>query len=219
MKDDITISWEKNAEEWIKVIDSGQIASREYTNKAIVELLEDCPSNKIIDIGCGEGWLTRKITAMGKKAVGIDVTEQLLVNARKKGSESYYCMSYDDIIEGEQIPNGPYNIAVFNFCLYQNKGLAELLKATKCLLSDNGSIVIQTLHPYFLFKNGLAYKSQVVNDSWKGLPGNFTDGHQWYARTYEDWVSVFSSSNMRILDLKEVLNEEQQPISLIIRVM
>lgn len=218
MKNEILESWKKNAVEWVRVIENNQIESRKYTNTAIVKTLADIPSSKILDIGCGEGWLTREITAMGKSAVGIDAIATLLENARKKGPEPYYQMSYEEIIMGKPIPETPFDSAVFNFCLYQKDGLTDLLIHTKNALLKNGNIIIQTLHPFFLFHHGLDYKSQWVTDSWKGLPGNFKEGHSWYARTFEDWTNVFNACRMKILDMKEVTNQNKQPISLIFTV-
>lgn len=218
MDDKIIDSWEKNAEEWVRVIDNDQIGSRRFTNKAIEDILGETSEKKILDVGCGEGWLTRSLTKMGKNAVGIDAIETLLVNARSKGKESFYRISYENIIDGLQIPEAPFDIAVFNFCLYQNEGLCELLENTKNSLFENGKILIQTLHPYFLFSNGLEYKSQIISDSWKGLPGNFSDGHQWYARTFEDWVSVISKSGMKVIELRETINADKNPVSLILKI-
>jgi len=210
-------SWQKNAEEWVRVIDKDEIESRRYTNKAIEDVLSEMSDNKIMDIGCGEGWLTRSMTKMGKTAIGIDAIETLLANARLKGSESFFQLSYEDIMAGKQIPEGPYDAAVFNFCIYQEKGLSKLLRNTKKFLKKDGKIVIQTLHPYFLFSNGLEYKSQVISDSWKGLPGNFSEGHQWYARTFENWVSVIAKSGMKVIELMETVDSSKKPISLILK--
>ncbi len=77
--------------------------------------------------------------------------------------------------------------------------------------------MVQTLHPYFLIKSGFEYRSQTICDSWKGLPGNFVEGHSWYARTFEDWVAVFSTVNLQIVYVKEVLNNDNEPISLIMQ--
>lgn len=218
MSDKIKASWQKNAKEWIKVIDNNRIGSRQFTNKAIVNFLGELPFQRMIDIGCGEGWLTRQITMLNREAAGLDSIDALVQNAKEKGNESFYQMSYEDISGGETIPNGPYDIAVFNFCLYEEEGLPELFNGVKKSLSKNGSIVVQTLHPYFLFHNGLEYKSQSISDSWKGLPGNFIDGHTWYARTFEDWFSVIQESGMKLENLKEITNDQQLPVSLILHI-
>lgn len=217
MENEIKKSWEVNAKEWVKVIDSGSIPSRRFTNRAIMEVLKTSKATKILDIGCGEGWLTRSITAMGKEGVGIDAIEALLENARSKGPENYYRLSFEEIMAGMKIPQGPFEMAVFNFCIYQESGLSTLLQEVKHNLEQEGEIIIQTLHPFFLLKNGLGYKSQTISDSWKGLPGNFIQGHHWYARTFENWMEVFKEANLKVKGMQEILNDQKEPISLIMR--
>lgn len=215
MENNIIKSWNKNALEWIKVIENADIESRKFTNKAILQLIGNSPAIKVLDVGCGEGWLTRSLGTMGKYAVGLDAIAQLLENAKKKGGGTYYRMSYEDIILGNPIPEAPYDAAVFNFCLYQKEGLGQLLKQIKNVLSENGYIAVQTLHPFFLLQNKMAYKSQWLDDSLKGLPGNFTDGHSWYARTFESWISVFKKAGLQLHQLQEVTNDDHKPISVI----
>lgn len=218
MKTDIISSWEKNASEWIKVIQENQIPSRKFTNKAILETAANLDCKKFADIGCGEGWLTREISKMGFQAVGFDAIEDLIVDAKKKGTQDYDVLTFEDIIEGNPIPYAPFDAAVFNFCLYLEEGLQKLLENTLKSISNNGYIIIQTLHPFFLIQSGLPYKSQWLSDAWKGLPGNFEDGHSWYARTFENWMQILGTLKEVKVDFQEVLNDDEKPISLIIKI-
>lgn len=54
----------------------------EYGNE-IVELLSPQKDEKILDIGCGTGKLTNKIKLQGASIVGIDVSNQMLNQAKK----------------------------------------------------------------------------------------------------------------------------------------
>ncbi len=218
MEDEIIKSWQKNAAEWVRIIEKDKIPSRIFTNEAIVTTLASITAIKILDMGCGEGWLTRRMCSIGKKAVGVDAIAMLLNTARAKGDETYYQISYEEIINGKLIPEAPFDAIVFNFSIYQNELLLSLLKQTKKAVLENGYIIIQTLHPFFLIQQGLEYKSQRVNDSWEGLSGNFIDGHSWYARTFEDWINVFEQCNLRMYELKEICNQKHQPVSVIFKV-
>ncbi len=218
MKSDIIDSWKKNASEWIKVIQNQDIPSRKFTNKAILSELSTIDGHNFLDIGCGEGWLTRKMGEIGWNSTGLDAIPDLIVEAKKRSKDSYFVFTYEDIIEGKPIPNAPFDVATFNFCLYNEQGLLPLLKNTLSQLNAGGSILIQTLHPYFLITNGLEYKSQWLQDSWKGLPGNFEDGHSWYARTMEDWVGHMQQLPNTSFQMTEVTNDQEQPVSLIIKI-
>ena len=218
MKTDTITSWEKNASEWIKIIQNDSIPSRKFTNKAILDAVRELKGKKVVDIGCGEGWLTREMGKMGWEATGIDAIQSLISEARKKSSDSFYVGTYEDIMAEKTIENGPFDAAVFNFCLYAKDNLPLLLGNTFKQITHAGSIVIQTLHPFFLVQNGFTYKSQWLSDSWKGLPGNFTDGHAWYARTLEDWILEINNLKNVRFTIKEILNDEGNPVSLIIKI-
>ncbi|SFB79269.1 Methyltransferase domain-containing protein [Flagellimonas taeanensis] len=217
MSEDILKSWEKNASEWVKVIQSNSIPSRKYTNVAILDTIKELKGKKIVDIGCGEGWLTREMEKMGWETTGLDAIESLITEARKNSKADFHVFTYENIIDGKPMPNAPFDAAVFNFCLYLKEGLHQLLTNTLQQLSSKGTLVIQTLHPFFLLQNGLSYKSQWLSDSWKGLPGNFTDGHSWYARTFEDWTSVLNQLGGSKICITEIVNDEEKPISLILK--
>lgn len=218
MKKEIITSWQKNASEWIKTVQSNAIPSRKFTNPAILEAITTLDGQKIVDIGCGEGWLTREMGKLGWKATGVDAIGALIQEAKNKGSESYHVLTFEDIATGTPIPNEPFDVGVFNFCLYLKEDLIPLLENTLNNISDSGSIVIQTLHPYFLIQNELPYQSQWLSDSWKGLPGNFEDGHSWYARTVEDWVNELNCIKGIRFFLKEIVNDTQKPVSLLIKI-
>ncbi|RAJ25158.1 ubiquinone/menaquinone biosynthesis C-methylase UbiE [Gelidibacter algens] len=213
----IKTSWEINAERWIKVMDNQEIASRIFTNEAVVNLLKNSKANKILDIGCGEGWLTRAITNMGKTGIGIDATAILLENAKEKGKETYYHLSYKDLSEGKKLAEAPFEAIVFNFCIYQNEELIPLLKKLRESLTITGEIIIQTMHPFFLIQNSLPYTSQWIPDSWKGLSGNFSDGHAWYARTFEGWLDDFQKAGLILNEIIEVTNQDLTPVSVIFK--
>ena len=218
MKTEIIDSWEKNAKEWSKIIQSHGIASRKFTNKAILNSVNQIEAAKVADFGCGEGWLTREISKMGRDAYGFDAIQALLDDAEQKGHGQFQQLTFEDMISGKPIPHSPFDLAIFNFCIYLKDGLNELIENTLDAINPNGCILIQTLHPFFLIQNGMEYRGQWISDSWKGLPGNFIEGHSWYARTFEDWIAVLTPFQGVDFTIKEITNDEGQPISLIIQI-
>ena len=215
LNEEIKKSWEKNAQEWIKIIDNELIESRKFTNQAIIESVLKYNPKNALDLGCGEGWLTRELSETGIRCTGIDASSGLIENARKKGEGNFLNFSYEELTNNPEIPGKPFDAVVINFSLFLKEETRFLLKNLRSLLSENGIIHIQTLHPYFIIKNSLPYKSQWIEDSWAGLKGDFTDPHSWYVRTFSDWVQLFNSVDFKLIDLKEPLNNENQPISVI----
>lgn len=212
---DIIESWKINASEWISAIEEQTIESRKVTNPAILKTIEDLNPSNILDLGCGEGWLTHKLNTLGIEAFGIDGTEQLITKAKGRGN-FYHLLSYEEIIEGAPIPNAPYEAIVFNFCLYLKEGTQQILEAVKNYLKGRKLVVVQTLHPYTFISSGVQYQNQWLDNSWKGLKGNFRSPHKWYYRTLEGWVETIKSSGLSILDIKEPTSSDgKSPVSII----
>lgn len=101
----IITSWELNAAEWIKTITKQSISSRRFTNKAILDTISTIEANSVVDIGCGEGWLTEALTNTGKKVIGVDAIDALLEHARTKSNALFYKMTFEDIASGTLIPS------------------------------------------------------------------------------------------------------------------
>ncbi|UJP63780.1 class I SAM-dependent methyltransferase [Mongoliitalea daihaiensis] len=221
-------SWKANAKEWIHIVHTNSIPSRAITNPAIMAtVLQSCHGKSVLDLGCGEGWLCRALQKEGLRTFGIDGTWDLIEAAKKQGlSDSFECLSFEEIIAWskkkitypllDQLANQPFDGLIFNFCLYGDVDSEALLRAVQPLVRQDGKVYIQTLHPLAMLAMGLRYESQWMADAWKGLPGNFTNGHPWYARTLQDWMLLFRNSGFQLQQLLEPQGKElNQPSSII----
>jgi trans-aconitate methyltransferase len=54
----------------------------------VLELLRAQPGERILDLGCGDGVLTEKITAAGAVVVGVDASADMISAARKRGIDA-----------------------------------------------------------------------------------------------------------------------------------
>ena len=55
---------------------------------AVMGWLDPKPGEVILDLGCGDGALTRKIVAAGADVTGADISDDLLASARDKGIDA-----------------------------------------------------------------------------------------------------------------------------------
>jgi trans-aconitate methyltransferase len=55
---------------------------------AAVELLDAQPGERILDVGCGDGTLTRQIAARGATMLGVDNSPEMIAAARAKGIDA-----------------------------------------------------------------------------------------------------------------------------------
>ena len=86
-------SWHANAGRWTAAVRSGAIASRRAGTdsailgaivEAVARLLPACIPGHVLDLGCGEGWLTRRLRAeAGCRVTGADGSAELVRLARE----------------------------------------------------------------------------------------------------------------------------------------
>lgn len=62
----------------------------------VIELLAPQPQERILDLGCGDGVLTKKLKDLGCQVVGIDSSEQMVAAAQALGLEAY-------VMSGEEL--------------------------------------------------------------------------------------------------------------------
>jgi 2-polyprenyl-3-methyl-5-hydroxy-6-metoxy-1,4-benzoquinol methylase len=61
-ENDILESWEANAGNWIQTVTNQELESRRLvTDDAIVQAVMHYAPARILDLGCGEGWLSRAL--------------------------------------------------------------------------------------------------------------------------------------------------------------
>jgi SAM-dependent methyltransferase len=75
-------SWETHADEWIKWTRAvGHDSYWRFHRDQFLPLLPP-PGRRTVDIGCGEGRLTRHLKSLGHDVVGIDASPSLVAAAR-----------------------------------------------------------------------------------------------------------------------------------------
>jgi SAM-dependent methyltransferase len=69
--------------------------------ESLVDLLKPQPGERILDLGCGDGALTRKLMDRGATVVGVDASEPLISAARVAGVDARLMDAHDLGFDGE----------------------------------------------------------------------------------------------------------------------
>ncbi|MFL1406747.1 class I SAM-dependent methyltransferase [Marinobacter sp. M1N3S26] len=206
-------SWTTNADAWTRAVRSGSIESRErVTNAAIVDAVLGCHPGRVLDLGCGEGWLVRALAAQGVQAVGVDASPGLIEAARASGGGEFFLGSYEELTRHPgQIP-GPFDVIVANFALLQEH-LSPLLRAVSVLLTPRGRLIIQTVHP-----GGVEQPQQEGwrQEDFRSFEGDW-QAMPWYYRSLDSWTQLLGESGYQLEEIREPLHPDTcQPLSLIL---
>ncbi|MET4730608.1 2-polyprenyl-3-methyl-5-hydroxy-6-metoxy-1,4-benzoquinol methylase [Lysobacter enzymogenes] len=212
-------AWRENAAPWTQTVRAQAIESRRLvTDRAILDAALRLRPRDALDLGCGEGWLTRALRAGGVAADGIDAIGELIDAARRADPDAppqrYARLSYEDIAAGAS--NARYDLIVCNFSLLGGAAVDALLSALPALLRDRGHVLIQTLHPPTACGDA-PYIDGWRDGSWAGCDGAFGEPAPWYFRTLGGWLRVLRESGLALRELEEPVHPVTgKPVSLIL---
>lgn len=211
---EIVASWKKNALPWTAAVREGRIESRQrVTDRAIVDAILDCSPRSVLDVGCGEGWLVRKLARHGIEAKGVDAIDQLIEAAQEAGGGDFRVLSYEQIAAGE--PVASTDAIVCNFSLLGRESVEGIFQAAPSLLNPHGSLIVQTLHPLEACGE-LPYQDEWREGSWAGFSSDFSNPAPWYFRTMESWTRMFAANGFRLIEMREPIHpQSQRPASVI----
>ncbi len=201
---DIIKSWQKNGSQWIRTIEDDLIQSRKFaTNLAIIKTIVEIAPDTVLDVGCGEGWLCRSLSAREIKCTGIDGVADLIEYANNNGGGEFIKATYEELIEGQVKLKSKFELIVFNFSLFGETNTVDLLKLIKSNLTENGQILVQTIHPENEAIKKKGNSSQWMTENWDNCKLDCTS-FNWYFRTQADWEKAFEKADLRLKSIETV---------------
>ncbi len=189
----LVASWDANAAAWTDAVRQGRIASRDRaTNAAVLGAVMRLRPERVLDVGCGEGWLAHALEARGVSVVGFDASEAL-VRAAGSGPGTFVQLDYATFERDADVIRGPFDVAVCNFSLLEAE-IDGLLAALVSRLGPAGRLVVQTLHPLTL--GAERYADGWHEETFDGFGGAFAAPMPWYARTLASWSRVVGDAGL-----------------------
>ena len=207
-------SWRVNAQAWIEVVRGGLITSRRVaTDDAIVNAAMALKPGRVLDVGCGEGWLCRVLAAAGVAAVGLDASPELIAAARQSGEGEFHLAAYAEL-ENLRPGIGAFPVIVCNFSLLEEE-VGSVLQHLRLFLAAGGSLLIQTLHPGSDEGDGNRDGWRV--ESFAGFEAYFAQAMPWYFRSLTSWSALLTSNGFYIESFIEPLDPESgTPLSILL---
>ena len=205
--------WRTHSAAWTEAVRTRRIASRvAATDAALITAILDQRPASVLDLGCGEGWLTRHLAPRGIAVTGVDAAPELIAAARAAGGGHFRVADY-----GELPPDlGRFDLAVSNFALLGREPVERLLTALPQFLLPGGRLIVQTLHPLAL-GDDQPYRDGWREDSWAAFSPAVERPPPWYFRTLGSWVELLSTQGFGLCELREPMADAAaRPASLLL---
>ena len=136
-------AWEQHAGWWQREFTDG--ADPEYEEQ-ILPLVDRhlASARRVLDVGCGEGQVARRLAAQGVEVVGLDPTPSQVVEARLRGGGPVYAQS-----AAEQLPvrSASFDAVVMCLVLEHLDPFEPAIHEIARVLEPGGRFVLMLNHP------------------------------------------------------------------------
>ena len=147
--------WNRKAKFWDGLHgQAGNDFHRRLVEPSLLRLLELSAGDDVLDIGCGNGVLSRRLAALGARVTGIDFSSELITLARRRGGDIDYrvCDATDEAAL-RRLGESSFDAITCAMCLMDMPTLTPLFSAAARLLRSSGRLVFATMHPAFNSNN------------------------------------------------------------------
>ncbi|MEM1215992.1 MAG: class I SAM-dependent methyltransferase [Bacteroidota bacterium] len=205
--DNVLTTWQQNATNWIKTLDEREIASRQWTNPAIVAAVTARQPQSVLDVGCGEGWLLRALHQQAQsptRLMGVDGVPGLIAAARAAAPSDttafrFECLPYAALQPETLAAWGSFDVVVCNYSLFGAESVVSLLRNLRTALQSNGYLVIQTVHAS-VFDDFQGW----IEEDWHLMAQNYTGRYQWYQRNLKQWERDLKAAGYTLREVETV---------------
>ena len=158
--------WEGKAAFWDERMGEGNDFARALIGPAIERLLGPVAGRTLLDVGCGNGVISRRLARLGAEVVACDFSPTFLERARARSADAGDRIDYrlvDATDEAQLLALGErrFDAAVASMALMDMPTIDPLLRALATLLKPGGRFVFAVMHPCF---NGSATLALEMDD-------------------------------------------------------
>jgi ubiquinone/menaquinone biosynthesis C-methylase UbiE len=148
---DVARYWDKNAENWTKLVRMGYDRGRNLINSpAFFKMLSDVLNLEGLDIGCGEGYNTRMLAKLGAKITAIDISKVFIKYAKESEEKEPLAINYQ-VASGTDLPfsNNYFDFAIATMSLMDMAENEKAVEEAYRVIKPGGFFQFSILHPCF----------------------------------------------------------------------
>jgi SAM-dependent methyltransferase len=196
--DDVRDLWDRLADDWqIQVGDDGDANRRLNSDPVLWTLLGDVAGRRVLDAGCGTGYLSRQLAARGAVVTGVDVSTRMIALAR--ADSPTLDLRVDSCTTLATIADGTVDAIVANYVVMDVPDLAAAIAAFSRVLRPDGIAVLVFSHPCFPQARAVVTSAERVAYHW---PFNYFDARTCVEPPWKYW-KAFRAAGFDVVDFEE----------------
>ena len=220
-------SWDKKAAAWDEQVgEQGDMNRRLNSDPVLWRLAGEVQGKRVLDAGCGTGYLSRELTRRGASVVGVDFSPAMIDVAKghaadQKLSIDHRVASASQLFEQaatSDLPEHSFDLAISNYVLMDLPDLEGALSSLARALRPGGAAVMVFSHPCFpqgedtevdedprssvvryRWSHNYFEASAVIEPAW----GRFDSAFSYYHRSLSEYFRTFTGAGFTVTDLEE----------------
>jgi ubiquinone/menaquinone biosynthesis C-methylase UbiE len=139
--DEIRDFWNRVADDWhIQVGAAGDSNRILNSDPVLWAFAGDITGRKVLDAGCGTGYLSNQLRDRGARVTGIDISERMIAIARAQYPNIDFRL--DSCSELRTVSDGEFEILISNYVLMDTPDLEGAMRAFSRVLRTKGIAVL-----------------------------------------------------------------------------
>jgi SAM-dependent methyltransferase len=141
---DLRGAWERNAADWVRwARKPGHDSYWRFHRRRFLDLVP--PAGRLtLDVGCGEGRVTRDLKELGHRVVGLDASETMVAAARDADPSGDYLVADAAALP---LPDGQADLVVAFMSLMDVDDMVAAVRELARVLEPGGILALAVVHP------------------------------------------------------------------------
>lgn len=222
---DVQSFWDAVARDWrIQVGEAGDVNRRYGSDPVLWALLGDVRGLRVLDAGCGTGYLAGLLRERGAEVTGIDLSAEMIAIARADHPGIRFLQ--DSVSTLASLEDATFDAVVSNYVLMDAPDLQGAASSLHRILRPGGVAVVIFSHPCFpqgrreeapdgsatTYRWDFPYfeEGRRVDPPWK----HFTREFIWFHRPLSAYWKAFQRAGFTVEDFQEPrLVPDQDPVA------
>ena len=168
--------------------ETGDLWHRALIDPGLLKVIGNCRGKDVLDLGCGNGYLSRRLARRGAKVTGVDSSQRMIRNARARDPKNLLKIEYVRASAGRMkgVPSRRFDLVFANMSLMDMEDAEGAIAEVARVLKHGGRFVASISHPCFDIMSNSSwvaektfYRPRVVYRKVRGYREPFSEDAQW----------------------------------------